>query len=150
MYFGVVSQTGWSICVTNAVGSHGLLLRTTHGGKSGILEKQLPTLTGNGQQQQNCNKDWSWIETSCQNRAYRKWWERDRLGPKGRMKQRLKLQLHSCWGNSGTATAACCISRQQPVWRRRAERSLRREKVLKVETEASIWLWVTACAKSWS
>lgn len=36
----------------NAVGSHSLLLMTTHGG---ILEKQLPALTWNGQQQLDRN-----------------------------------------------------------------------------------------------
>lgn len=80
----------------NAVGSHSLLLMTVHGGKGGTLEKQLPALTGNGLQQQNCNADGSWTETCCQNGAYNEWWERDRVGPKGRMKQRLKLRLLSC------------------------------------------------------
>lgn len=95
MYFGAISPTGWSICVTNAVGSRSLLLLTIHRGKGGILEKQLPALTGKGQQQQNCNTDGSWTETCCQDGTYSEWWERDRVGPKGRMKQRLKLQLHS-------------------------------------------------------
>lgn len=58
--------TEWSICIMNTVGPLSFLLMTPHGGKAGTLEKQLPALTGNGQQQQNCNADGSWTKTCCQ------------------------------------------------------------------------------------
>lgn len=50
MYLGVVSPTGSSVWIINALGSHRLLLMTAHNVKDGISEKQLQILTGNSQQ----------------------------------------------------------------------------------------------------
>lgn len=155
MCFGVVSPTGSSIWIISGLGSHRLLLMTAHNVKGGILEKQLWNLTGNSSNETAIQMG-AGQKLAAKMDAAEKWWEELQKRWSwskecwGRMKQRLKPPLRNCWGNSGSATAACCISKQQRLWRRRAERSLGMEEVLEMETGAAIWLWVTAPAKSWS